>query len=79
MSDVNDRPLAHFSTSHIIGFLGLAGAGVGAWLSLNVQVADVRSDAKAAREAVVEQARRSERIEDKVDRLLIAEGIRPEN
>lgn len=78
MSEQNDRPLASWTTSHLISFLGLLGMGVGSWIALNERVANAESEIIANKTYRAEQARRSERIEDKVDRLLMAEGIRPE-
>jgi hypothetical protein len=78
MSEQNDRPLANWTTSHLISTIGLLTMGVGSWIALNERVANAESEITANKTYRAEQMRRSERIEDKVDRLLMAEGIRPE-
>lgn len=82
MSGESERPLRDWTVSHIIGFLGLLGAGVGSWVVLNSRVSSVET-ALENKEVVdniyrAEQIRRSERLEDKLDRLLMANGIKPE-
>jgi hypothetical protein len=78
MSDQNDRPLAHWTTSHIIGFLGLAGAGTGAWLALNDRVTRVEADATTSITYRAENTRRLERMENNQTKLMIALGVKPE-
>jgi hypothetical protein len=78
MSEQSDRPLANWTTSHLISFVGLLGMGIGSWIALNERVTNAESEIVANKTYRAEQMRRAERIEDKVDRLLMAEGIRPE-
>jgi len=78
MSEQNDRPLANWSTSHLISVLGLLGMGAASWIVLNERVAVVESEVSQNKNYRASQERRTERIEDKLDRLLMAEGIRPE-
>jgi hypothetical protein len=78
MNEQNDRPLANWSTSHLLSFLGLLGMGGASWIVLNERVAVVESEVAQNKTYRSEQIRRSERIEDKVDKLLMKEGIRPE-
>lgn len=78
MSEQNDRPLANWTTSHLISIIGLLTMGVGSWVALNGRIAVVESEVTQNKTYRAGQERRTERIEDKLDRLLMAEGIKPE-
>lgn len=82
MSDENDRPLRDWTLGHIFSFAGIALFAIAGWVALNSRVTSVETalDQKAAIDSLyrTEQIRRSERLEDKVDSLLAAQGIKPE-
>lgn len=82
MSDENDRPLRDWTIGHIFSFAGIALFAVGGWVALNSRVTSVETAIEQKVETDnlfrTEQIRRSERLEDKVDSLLAAQGIKPE-
>lgn len=82
MSEENNRPLRDWTTSHIIGALGLLAATAASWVTLNERVAKVETSASeaaaAGREYRIESTRRLERIEENQIKLMMAIGVKPE-
>lgn len=78
MNEENNRPLRDWTTSHIIGALGLLAATGASWVTLNERVARIETDAEAARNYRTENARRLERIEENQMKLMVAFGVKPE-
>lgn len=82
MNEENNRPLRDWTTSHIIGALGLLAATGASWVTLNERVAKVETAATeatfSAREYRVESTRRLERIEENQMKLMVAFGVKPE-
>jgi len=77
MSDEN-KPLREWTTSHIIGGLGLLAATAASWVTLNERVARVETDISSNRDYRSENTRRLERIEINQTRLMMALGVKPE-
>ena len=78
MNEENNRPLRDWTTSHIIGALGLLAATGASWVTLNERVARIETDAEAGRSYRSENARRLERIEENQMKLMVAFGVKPE-
>ena len=78
MSDEN-RPLREWTTSHLLGALGLLAATAASWVTLNERIARVESDRDIAREYRIETRQKLTDIERNQTRLMMALGVKPEN
>jgi len=78
MSDEN-KPLREWTTSHIIGALGLMAATAASWVTLNERITRVESDRETAREYRVETTKKLYEIDRNQTRLMMALGVNPED
>lgn len=73
---MSDEPKKNdwFSPQMILAVLGMLSAVAGAWMSFDSRISTVESDSRAANSRFERIERTSDRIENKLDRLLLDRG-----
>ncbi len=76
-SNTDDRPLAKWTTGNLLGLLGFIAMVITGWSTLSDRVTKIETNDANQTSSILEIKRDVRTLNDKIDQLLLAEGLRP--